>query len=190
MTWETESTLGSEAMDRSRGEEGLDSPSLHVLRPTSMGLPTQIESRKNEGDRNHPILASSSRSDSLKKMCHVGSGVLPGYTSQSRSWKALLASTPFSQNVSSMRRSRFGEAYSYKNLGQIGSGGFGNCFLLERSTDKALRVCKVQQRAYCYKLDDYEDGPTEASILHDILPPHDRILRLHEVIVQTNTVQL
>lgn len=190
MTWKTESTLGSEAMDLSQGEEGFDSPTPYVLRPTSMGSPTQNDSRSNEGHRNHPILVSSSSSKSLKKILRSDSGLIPGRPSNSRSWKAPLALTPFFQNVSSMRRSRFGEAYSYKNQGQIGSGGFGNCFLLERSTDKTLRVCKVQQRAYCYKLDDYEDGPTEASILHDILPPHDRILRLHEVIVQSHTVQL
>ncbi len=154
MTRGNESTIGSEAMDFSRGEEGL------------------------------------SPSESPKKMSNSASGLTPARRSNLRCWKAPLASTPFSQEVSNMTRSRFNEAYSYKKLSQIGSGGFGNCFLLERSTDKALRVCKVQQRAYCYKLDDYEDGPIEASILRDILPPHDRILRLHQVVVQTHTVQL
>lgn len=89
-----------------------------------------------------------------------------------------------------MKRSLFGEIESYRQVRHVGSGGFGNCFLLERKTDKALRVCKVQQRAYCYKADDYEDFPLEACILQKILPRHDRILRLHEVIVQTHTLQL
>lgn len=89
-----------------------------------------------------------------------------------------------------MRRSPFGEIYAYKQIRQIGKGGFGNCFLLERKIDKALRVCKVQYRAPCFEHGGYEEEPLEVSILRDILPRHERILQLHEVIVQTHTVQL
>ena len=89
-----------------------------------------------------------------------------------------------------MRRSPFGEKDGYKEIRQIGSGGYGNCFLLERKTDKALRVCKVQAREHSHKDGGYEDVPIEVSILQDILPRHDRILHLHDFIVQTHTVQL
>jgi len=190
MTWETESTLGSEAMDFSRGEKGHDSHSKQVPGLTTVGSATRHYSRWNEGVRNRSILVFPTLSESPKRIWEFGSKLMPVRQPISRSRRAPQASTPFSQRVSNMRRSRFGEAYSYKELRQIGSGGFGNCFLLERSTDNDLRVCKVQQRAYCYKRDDYEVAPIEASILWDILPPHDRILRLHEVIIQTHTVQL
>lgn len=98
--------------------------------------------------------------------------------------------TSSSQRVSSLRRSRFGEADCYDEIRQIGSGGFGNCFLLERRRDNALRVCKVQKRDYYPEVDDYEEAPIEADILLNILPPHDRILRLHDIIIHSHTVQL
>ena len=90
------------------------------------------------------------------------------------------------QEVSGLRRSSSGEAEEYKELGQIGHGGFGNCFLLERTTDKALRVCKVQVREDF----DNDEVPIEVNILRDMLPRHDRILRLHDCILQPTTVQL
>jgi len=101
----------------------------------------------------------------------------------SRYWNA------YSEEVDRMRRSSIGEVVAYKEIRQIGSGGFGNCFLLERKTDKALRVCKVQAREFFYD-GEYEDTPLEVSILRDILPQHDRILRLHEFVNQHHTVQL
>ncbi len=189
MIWETDISRGSQAMDFSRGEEGYGAHQLQLPGSTSAVSATQNQLRLNQEDRNHPN-QSPSPSKSPNILWGSGSELIPVRQQKSRSWKAPLPSMPFCQKVSSMTRSRFGEAYSYRDLGQIGSGGFGNCFLLERSTDKALRVCKVQQRAYCYKTEAYEDRPIEASILHDILPQHDRILRLHEVVFQTHTVQL
>ena len=87
-----------------------------------------------------------------------------------------------------MRRSSLGEVHSYKEIRQIGSGGFGNCFLLERKSDEARRVCKVQAREY---QDEERCGvPLEVTILRDLLPRHDRILHLHEFVLQPSTVQL
>ncbi|KAL6720261.1 hypothetical protein ACLMJK_002182 [Lecanora helva] len=96
---------------------------------------------------------------------------------------------PWQQNIKSLHRSSVGEIYSYKEMRQIGSGGFGNCFLLKRNKDQALRVCKVQARDFHYG-EDYNKPPLEVDILRDLLPRHDRILHLHEFVIQPLTVQL
>ena len=111
----------------------------------------------------------------------------------SRGMEGVMSQIPVTRNsfhsrVTCMRRSSLGEVHIYKEVRQIGSGGFGNCFLLERKTDKARRVCKVQAREY---QDDARNGvPLEVNILRDLLPRHDRILHLHEFLVQPSTVQL
>ena len=97
---------------------------------------------------------------------------------------------PTTQRIECLRRSSLGERHSYREIRQIGSGGFGNCFLLERKTDKALRVCKVQARETLPGDEEFDQALIEVSILRDLLPKHDRILRLHECLIQPYTVQL
>ena len=96
----------------------------------------------------------------------------------------------FRRRVNGLHRSSFGEVYAYKEIKQIGKGGFGNCYLLQRKIDGAERVCKVQRRRIAYGTGNYENLPLEVSILHDILPKHDRIIELHEVVTQTHNMQL
>ena len=91
--------------------------------------------------------------------------------------------------VKSLRRSSIGEVDDYREIRQIGAGGFGNCFLLERKKDQVLRVCKVQAREF-YERKDSPGKPIEVKILQDILPPHDRIIRLHDYVLQPRTIQM
>ncbi|MCJ1450352.1 hypothetical protein MMC28_000683 [Mycoblastus sanguinarius] len=88
------------------------------------------------------------------------------------------------QKVKNLKRSSFDEADSYKELRTIGHGGNGKCFLLERRSDQALRVCKVTRSR------PHKGEPLEAKILLDILPQHDRVLRLYEVIHGLQTTQM
>lgn len=87
-------------------------------------------------------------------------------------------------NVRNYKRSRWDERQSYKQVGHVGSGGFGNCVLLQKKANLTLRVCKIQKRSKSVS------GPLEIEILRDILHDHPRIIRLHEAIVHTNTMQL
>ena len=86
-----------------------------------------------------------------------------------------------------LRRSRFDEIYNYRELRALGHGGNGSCFLLERRTDKALRVCKVI-RGVTEKGRD--QMLREVHVLRDILPPNERILRAYEVIQNPRQCQL
>ncbi len=87
-------------------------------------------------------------------------------------------------NVRDYKRSRFDEAESYKQVGHVGSGGYGNCLLLQKTSNMALRVCKIQRRSKNIS------EPLEIEILRDILNDHPRIVRLYDVIMHTNTMQL
>ena len=88
------------------------------------------------------------------------------------------------ENVRNYARSRFDEVESYKQVGHVGSGGFGNCLLLQKKSNLTLRVCKIQKRSKSIS------EPLEVEILRDILHDHPRIIRLHETIMHTNTMQL
>lgn len=87
-------------------------------------------------------------------------------------------------NVRNYKRSRFDEVESYKQVGHVGSGGYGNCLLLQKRSNMTLRVCKVQKRPKSIL------EPLEIEILRDILHDHPRIVRLHDAIMHTNTMQL
>lgn len=91
--------------------------------------------------------------------------------------------------VQDLQRSRFNEKDSFEELKEVGAGANGRCVLLQRKCDKALRVCKIAQRIRVRR-NRYEDKPLEASILLDVLPKHDRILRLYDALIQPRTVQL
>ena len=91
--------------------------------------------------------------------------------------------------VQDLQRSRFNEKDVFQELNEVGAGSNGRCVLLKRKCDQALRVCKIAKRLKVRK-DEYEDKPLEASILLDVLPKHDRILRLYDALVQPRTVQL
>ena len=86
--------------------------------------------------------------------------------------------------VRDYKRSRFDEVESYKEVGHVGSGGYGNCLLLQNRSNMALRVCKIQKRSKS------KWEPLEVEILRDVLHDHPRIVRLHEAIMHTNTMQL
>lgn len=88
------------------------------------------------------------------------------------------------KNVRDYKRSRFDELESYKQVGHVGSGGYGNCLLLQKRSNMTLRVCKIQKRTKDISL------PFEVEILRDILDDHPRIVRLHDAITHTNTMQL
>ena len=92
-------------------------------------------------------------------------------------------------SVKELKRSRFGEVDRFEKLEHVGAGSNGSCLLLKRRSDQALRVCKTTRRISNYK-GEYEKEPLEATILLDLLPPHDRISRLHGFIVQPRTFQL
>ncbi|MCJ1276149.1 Serine/threonine-protein kinase Nek2 [Puttea exsequens] len=92
--------------------------------------------------------------------------------------------------IKDLKRSRWNEKENFKQTGRVGSGANGNCFLLERRSDRAVRVCKVTQRCMNWGKGTLEEEPLEAKILRDILPPHDRICRLRESIIQPQTTQL
>lgn len=91
---------------------------------------------------------------------------------------------PSIHNVRDLKRSRFDEVENYKQVGHVGSGGFGNCLLLQNRSSMALRVCKVQKRV------KGTSEPLEIEVLRDILHDHPRIVRLHEAITHTHTMQL
>lgn len=74
----------------------------------------------------------------------------------------------------------------YEELGRLGHGGNGNCFLVRHRPKDVLRVCKVIQS----KPENMGMRPLEARILQDILPPHERIVRMHELIVTPHTAEL
>ncbi|KAF6219934.1 hypothetical protein HO133_003759 [Letharia lupina] len=86
--------------------------------------------------------------------------------------------------VRNYKRSRFDEVESYKQVGHVGSGGYGNCLLLQNRSNMSLRVCKVQKRRKSIS------KPLEIEILRNILYDHPRIVVLHEAIMHTNTMQL
>ena len=87
-------------------------------------------------------------------------------------------------NVKNYKRSRFDEVENYKQVGHVGSGGYGNCLLLQKRSNLSLRVCKVQKRPKSVL------EPLEVEILRDILYDHPRIVRLHDAIMHTHTMQL
>ena len=89
------------------------------------------------------------------------------------------------EKVKHFRRSRFDEVENYKQVGHVGSGGFGNCFLLQKRSNLTLHVCKVQKRSK-----DVSEEPLEIELLRDILCDHPRIVRLHEAITHTDKMQL
>ena len=88
------------------------------------------------------------------------------------------------RRVRDLKRSRFDELDSYKQVGHVGSGGYGNCLLLQKRSSMSLRVCKIQKRSKSIA------EPLEVELLRDILDDHPRIVRLHEAIMQPNTLQL
>ena len=85
-------------------------------------------------------------------------------------------------NVKDFKRSRFDEVESYKQVGHVGSGGYGNCLLLQKRSNQTHRVCKVQKRT--------KRVPFEIMILREVLHNHPRIVRLNEVIFHTQLSQL
>ena len=87
-------------------------------------------------------------------------------------------------SVKDLKRSRFDEVESYTQVGHVGSGGYGNCLLLQKKSNQTLRVCKVQKRI------KEVSEPLEIEILRDIINDHPRIVRLHEAITHTHTMQL
>lgn len=90
-------------------------------------------------------------------------------------------------DVRNFKRSRFDEIESYRQVGHVGSGGYGNCLLLQNRSNMTLRVCKIQKRSKSTKS---ISEPLEIEILRDILNDHPRIIRLHDAIMHTNTMQL
>lgn len=88
------------------------------------------------------------------------------------------------EDVRDYKRSRFDEVDSYEQVGHVGSGGYGNCLLLQKRANMTLRVCKIQKRSRGIS------QPLEIELLRDILYDHPRIVRLHEAIMHTNTMQL
>jgi len=89
--------------------------------------------------------------------------------------------------VKHLTRSRFDEKFKYKQIRALGHGGNGNCFLLERRSDKELRVVKVVHGLGNRK-DTVENR--EVKILRDVLPQNERILRIYEVIHNVRTSQV
>ena len=87
-------------------------------------------------------------------------------------------------NVRNYKRSMFDEVENYKQVDHVGSGGYGNCLLLQNRSSMTLRVCKIQKRSKSIS------EPLEIEILRDILDDHPRIIRLHDAIMHTNTMQL
>ena len=72
------------------------------------------------------------------------------------------------------------EGDKYRKIRFIGQGGEGSCYLSKRISDCALRVCKV----YPKRRTQFDGGlPREVQILTDYLPPNDRIVHFHEVIL-------
>ena len=96
------------------------------------------------------------------------------------------SSSTSSSPVSQLQRSPFKETECYQELCRLGNGGNGNCFLLSRRPDNALRVCKVIKS----KPELKNKRPAEADILQRILPPHERIVHMHELIVTSYTAEL
>ena len=96
------------------------------------------------------------------------------------------SSSADSPSVSQLQRSQFNETECYNELCRLGNGGNGNCFLLQRRSDNVLRVCKVIHSKPKYK----NLRPNEAEILQRILPPHERIVRMHELIVTAYTAEM
>ena len=86
-----------------------------------------------------------------------------------------------------LKRSRFDETFNYRKLRNLGHGGNGNCFLLERRSDKALRVCKV---TFGRANRGHANLPHEVRLLRNFLPPNDRILRAYEAIQGPRQCQL
>jgi len=88
-------------------------------------------------------------------------------------------------NMSSLieKRSHQDERDSYHNLKLIGKGGEGSVYLVERSSDKKFLACKV----LCNQVDG---TPIEVRMLRDILPAHDKIIRLVEFIQSPLDTQL
>ena len=117
---------------------------------------------------------------SLSKSMSLSSGDRPGLIAKMSSGVKLNRI----QRVRDLKRSRFDERDSYKQVGHVGSGGYGNCLLLQKRSSMSLRVCKIQKRSKSV----FE--PLEVELLRDILDDHPRIVRLHEAIVQPNTLQL
>ena len=87
-------------------------------------------------------------------------------------------------DVKKYQRSRFDEVENYKQVGHVGSGGYGNCLLLQNRSNMTLRVCKIQKRSKSIS------EPLEIEVLRDILNDHPRIIRLHDAIMHNNTMQL
>ena len=87
-------------------------------------------------------------------------------------------------DIRALKRSRFDEVEIYKQVGHVGSGGYGNCLLLQNRSNMTLRVCKIQKRSKSIS------EPLEIELLRDILNDHPRIIRLHDAIMHTNTAQL
>ena len=58
---------------------------------------------------------------------------------------------------------------------KIGQGGEGSAFLMRRTTDRKLLVCKV---SHVYQKWKNTDNPREAKILREIVREHPRILKM------------
>ena len=89
-------------------------------------------------------------------------------------------------STSQLKRSPFEETESYDELRRLGHGGNGNCFLLKRQRDSVLRVCKVCRS----KPEHISRTPVEAYILQKLLPPYERIVHMHELIMTPHTIQI
>ncbi|MCJ1428600.1 Serine/threonine-protein kinase Nek2 [Sticta canariensis] len=77
---------------------------------------------------------------------------------------------------------------AYEVLRLVGQGGEGACLLVQRKSDRELRVCKVSKR---WKHDNADNvAPREASILRDVLPPNDRIITFYGLTVTPQTTQI
>lgn len=74
---------------------------------------------------------------------------------------------------------------AYELLHCVGRGGEGACLLVQRKSDRKLRVCKISIRS-----EHDNTVPREVSILRNILPPNDRIITFCGLTVTPQTTQI
>jgi len=130
-------------------------------RRTDAGL--ALESRTQDSQNNRPDSGTSSDTNSKKR-------------------KQNPSETEISQGLNSyvVKRSRLGEYENYSKVRSLGKGGNAYVNLVVRRSDRALRACKIIRRSP----DEPENElPKEASLLNCLLPPHDRIVKMHETIL-------
>ena len=91
-----------------------------------------------------------------------------------------------SDDIENLQRSPEAEPEDFDEVRRLGSGGNGNCWLLKRRTDNALRVCKVSK----WRPEYNDRKPSEARIFLDFVPQHDRIVQMHYLMVHPWKTQI